>query len=54
MVFAEDKNDILKKIKGSKSFEDLEKLRLHYLGKKGIIPEALKSLATLSIVEKKN
>jgi len=53
MVFAEDKNDILKKIKGSKSFEDLEKLRLHYLGKKGIIPEALKSLVTLSIDEKK-
>ena len=53
MVFAENKNDILKKIKDTNSFEDLEKLRLHYLGKKGIIPEALKGLASLSIDEKK-
>ena len=42
MAFAENKIDVLKKIKVSKSFEDLEKLRLHYLGKKGLIPEALK------------
>ncbi len=53
MVFAENKNDILKKIKDTNSFEDLEILRLHYLGKKGIIPEALKGLASLSIDEKK-
>ena len=35
MAFAENKIDVLKKIKASKSFEDLEKLRLYYLGKKG-------------------
>ena len=54
MAFAENKNDILKKIKDINSFEDLEKLRLYYLGKKGVIPEALKGLASLSIEEKKN
>ena len=31
MAFAENKIDVLKKIKASKSFEDLEKLRLYYL-----------------------
>ena len=30
MAFAENKIDVLKKIKASKSFEDLEKLRLYY------------------------
>ena len=52
MAFAENKIDVLKKIKASKSFEDLEKLRLYYLGKKGLIPEALKGLGSLSIEEK--
>ena len=46
MAFAENKIDVLKKIKTSKSFEDLEKLRLYYLGKKGLIPEALKRLGS--------
>ena len=54
MAFAEDKIDVLKKIKASKSFEELEKLRLYYLGKKGLIPEALKGLGSLSIEEKKS
>ena len=54
MAFAENKIDVLKKIKASKSFEDLEKLRLYYLGKKGLIPEALKGLVSLSIEEKKS
>ena len=54
MVFAENKNDILKKIKDTNSFENLERLRLYYLGKKGIISEALKHLGSLSIDEKKN
>ena len=49
MAFAENKIDVLKKIKASKSFEDLEKLRLYYLGKKGLIPEALKGLGSLSV-----
>ena len=54
MVFAENKNQILSKIKNTNSLEDLEKLRLYYLGKKGIIPEALKELIKLSIEEKKS
>ena len=54
MAFVENKNDISKKIRNLNSFEDLEKLRLYYLGKKGIIPEALKDLAKLSIEEKKS
>ncbi len=54
MAFVENKNDISKKIRNSVSLEDLEKLRLYYLGRKGIIPEALKGLAKLSIEEKKS
>ena len=44
MALAEDKIDVLKKIKASKSFEELEKLRMYYLGKKGLIHEDLKGL----------
>ena len=54
MAFAENKIDVLKKIKAYKSFEDFEKLRLYYLGKKGLIPEALKGLGSMSIEEKKS
>ena len=53
MAFEDNKSDILNKIKDTNSFEDLEKIRLYYLGKKGVIPEALKGLASLSIEEKK-
>ena len=53
MAFADNKNDIQNNIKGTNTLEDLEKIRLYYLGKKGIIPEALKGLGTLSIEEKK-
>ena len=54
MAFEENKNDILNKIKDASSFEDLEKIRLNYLGKKGVIPQALKGLGALSIEEKKS
>ena len=54
MALAEDKNDILNKIKSTHSLNDLEKIRLYYLGKKGLIPEALKGLGSLSIEEKKS
>ena len=54
MAFAEDKKDILNKIKSTDSLDNLEKIRLHYLGKKGLIPEALKGLGSLSIEEKKS
>ena len=53
MALAEDKKDILKKIKSANSLDDLEKIRLLYLGKKGLIPEALKGLGSLTIEEKK-
>ena len=53
MALAEDKKDILNKIKSTDSLEGLEKIRLNYLGKKGIIPEALKGLGSLSIEERK-
>ena len=48
-----DKNDILKKINSCKSFKDLEKIRLEYLGKRGFISEEMKLLGSLSIEEKK-
>ncbi len=54
MALHEDKNNILNKIKSTDSGEDLEKIRLYYLGKKGLIPEALKGLGSLSIEEKKS
>ena len=54
MAFAENKTDIQNKIKSTNTLEDLEKIRLYYLGKKGLIPEALKGFATLSIEEKKS
>ena len=54
MALAEDKKDILNKIKSTDSFDNLEKIRIYYLGKKGLIPEALKGLGTLSIEEKKS
>ena len=53
MALAEDKKDILKKIKSANSLDDLEKIRLLYLGKKGLIPESLKGLGSLPIEEKK-
>ena len=54
MAFAENKTDIQNKIKSTNTLEDLEKIRLYYLGKKGLIPEALKGLGSLSIEEKKS
>ena len=54
MALAEDKKNILNEIKSTSSIDDLEKIRLHYLGKKGLIPEALKGLGNLSIEEKKS
>ncbi len=54
MALAEDKKNIVNKIKSSNSIDDLEKIRLYYLGKKGLIPEALKGLGSLSIEEKKS
>ena len=54
MAFAENKKDIQNKIEDTNTLEDLEKIRLYYLGKKGLVPEALKGLASLSIQDKKS
>ena len=48
-----DKKIILQEINKSTSVEELENLRIKYLGKKGIISLEMKSLSTLSNEEKK-
>ena len=48
-----DKKAILQEIDKSTSVEELENLRIKYLGKKGIISLEMKSLSTLSNEEKK-
>ena len=53
MILSFDKNEILKNIKNVTSFEELEKIRLEFLGKKGLIPTEMKSLGQLSIENKK-
>ena len=53
MTLTVDQDIILKKINKISSHQELEKLRLEYLGKKGLIPQEMKLLSTLSIDEKK-
>ena len=53
MSLSLDKNIFLKEINNVSSIEDIEKLRVHYLGKKGLISVEMKSLSLLSIEEKK-
>tara|TARA_B110000196_G_scaffold319068_1_gene336007 strand:- start:1722 stop:2768 length:1047 start_codon:yes stop_codon:yes gene_type:complete len=53
MSLSLDKNEILKRISNTSSLDTLEKLRLEYLGKKGLISLEMKSLSSLSIEEKK-
>ena len=48
-----DKNDIVNKINNVSSIDKLAELRVHYLGKKGLITSEMKSLSLLSIEEKK-
>ena len=48
-----DKNDIANKIDKASSLDKLEELRIHYLGKKGLLTSEMKSLSLLSIEEKK-
>ena len=48
-----DKNDIADKIKKVTSIVKLEELRVHYLGKKGLLTSEMKSLSLLAIEEKK-
>ena len=53
MTLTVDQEIILKKINKISSHQELEKLRLEYLGKKGLIPQEMKLLSTLSVDEKK-
>jgi len=53
MSLSLDKSDIEAKIKDLSNLEDLELLRILYLGKKGLIPQQMKSLSSLSDEDKK-
>jgi len=53
MSLSLDKNIFLKEINNVSSIEEIEKLRVYYLGKKGLISVEMKSLSSLSIEEKK-
>jgi len=53
MSLSLDKNIILQEINNVSSLDEIEKLRIHYLGKKGLISIEMKSLSSLSIEEKK-
>jgi phenylalanyl-tRNA synthetase alpha chain len=53
MTLSLDKSILLNEINEASSLDDLEKLRIHYLGKKGLISLAMKSLSSLSFEEKK-
>jgi phenylalanyl-tRNA synthetase alpha chain len=53
MSLSLDKNLLLEEISLSASIDDIEKLRIQYLGKKGLISSEMKSLSSLSIEEKK-
>ena len=53
MSLSLDKKHILSKIDQTNSLHELESVRLEYLGKKGIIPSEMKSLANLEIEQKK-
>ena len=53
MSFSLDKNLILQEINKVSSINEIEKLRVQYLGKKGLISISMKSLSELTIEEKK-
>ena len=53
MSLSLDKNVVLQEINNASSIDEIEILRIHYLGKKGLISIQMKSLASLSIEEKK-
>jgi len=53
MSLSLDKNIFLQEINKASSIDEIEKLRVHYLGKKGLISVEMKSLSSLSIEEKK-
>ena len=53
MSLSVDSLDIKKKIENCKTLQDVEVIRLEYLGKKGLIPSEMKLLSKLPIDQKK-
>ena len=53
MSLSLDKNDILKKISNASSLNELDNLRIQYLGKKGLLTIEMRSLSLMSTEEKK-
>ena len=53
MSLSVDTVDIKKKIENCKTLQEIEVIRLAYLGKKGLLPSEMKLLAKLSIDQKK-
>ena len=53
MSLSVDSVDIKKKIEDCKTLQEVEVIRLKYLGKKGLIPSEMKLLSKLSIEQKK-
>ena len=53
MSLSVDSVDIKKKIENCKTLQEVEVIRLEYLGKKGLIPSEMKLLGKLSIDQKK-
>ena len=53
MSLSVDSVDIKKKIENCKTLQEVEVIRLKYLGKKGLIPSEMKLLSKLSIDQKK-
>ena len=53
MALSVDAVDIKKRIESCKNLQEVEGIRLEYLGKKGLIPSEMKLLGNLSIDERK-
>ena len=53
MDFSKIEKDTLEQINSIKNLDELEKIRLSYLGKKGLISQEMKNLVNLEIDEKK-
>jgi len=53
MALSVDAVDIKKRIESCKNLQEVEVIRLEYLGKKGLIPSEMKLLGNLSIDERK-
>ena len=50
----EVKNQFLEELKSSENTQDLEAIRVKYLGKKGLVTELMKEMKDLSVEEKKS